>query len=289
MTDFQRLQEELTPFHGAREARSMARLIFEDAFGQSSPYAAPLSTEQQQELTTIKNRLAAHEPLQYILGRADFYGLQFAVDPRVLIPRPETEELVEWCLESITQNFGFGAAVRILDVGTGSGCIPITLKKYQPAADVWALDLSAEALQVAKQNAEAWQVNVQWRQLNILRPAQWVALPQFHLVVSNPPYIPRREAPLMGTTVKAFEPELALFVEDADPLLFYRALAEFSKKQLLPGGLLLVECNEHYTTAVADLLRSAGMVDVEIKADLSGKLRMVRAQHRFRLNPGASG
>jgi len=281
MTAYQSFVESLTPAFGESEARSLGRIVFEDVLHSRYPYDLSPSVVQQEQLDGIIARLLQQEPLQYILGSADFYGLKFKADSRALIPRPETEELVEWTVKSVMEKYLSNAAVRILDIGTGSGCIPITIKKYLPASDVWAIDISKDALDLATFNAQQLEVNLQFRQVNILREAQWVGLPQFHVIVSNPPYIPESEMNLVPEQVKAHEPHLALFVADEDPLVFYEAIAKFAWRQLLPEGLLFFECNEYNAPQVVALLEKKGFQEVELRQDLSGKDRMVRAKRRF--------
>jgi release factor glutamine methyltransferase len=281
MTAYQSFVESLTPAFGESEARSLGRIVFEDVLHSRYPYDLSPSVVQQEQLDGIIARLLQQEPLQYILGSADFYGLKFKADSRALIPRPETEELVEWTVKSVMEKYLSNAAVRILDIGTGSGCIPITIKKYLPASDVWAIDISKDALDLATFNAQQLEVNLQFRQVNILREAQWVGLPQFHVIVSNPPYIPESEMNLVPEQVKAYEPHLALFVADEDPLVFYEAIAKFAWRQLLPEGLLFFECNEYNAPQVVALLEKKGFQEVELRQDLSGKDRMVRAKRRF--------
>lgn len=281
MTAYQSFVESLTPAFGESEARSLGRIVFEDVLHSRYPYDLSPSEVQQEQLDGIFARLLQHEPLQYILGSADFYGLKFKADSRALIPRPETEELVEWTVKSVMEKYLSNAAIRILDIGTGSGCIPITIKKYLPASDVWAIDISKDALDLANFNAQQLEVNLQFRQVNILREAQWVGLPQFHIIVSNPPYIPESEMNLVPEQVKAHEPHLALFVADEDPLVFYEAIAKFAWRQLLPEGLLFFECNEYNAPQIVALLEKKGFQEVELRQDLSGKDRMVCAKRRF--------
>jgi release factor glutamine methyltransferase len=281
MTAFQEFVTHLVPTYGESEARSMGRIVFEDALNCRYPYEILPSTELQKKLDDITCRLLAFEPLQYILGSADFYGLKFKADRRALIPRPETEELVEWTVKSVLEKFQPGATVRMLDIGTGSGCIPITIKKYLPATDIWAIDISRDALELAQINADQLEVEVQFRQVNILREAQWVGLPQFHVIVSNPPYIPQSEKAQVPDQVKDHEPHLALFVADEDPLVFYTAISKFAWSQLLPEGLLFFECNEFNAAKVVELLENKGFQEVELCQDLSGKDRMVRAKRRY--------
>lgn len=265
-----------------REAQSIARIVFEDCFQlQRSQFAqATLNDNQANRLESIFSALQRKEPLQYILGQADFYGLKFKVDPRVLIPRPETEELVEWVLETISAPV-VSTSPRILDIGTGSGCIPITLAKKIPQAELWGLDVSAAALALAQENAQLNQVQVHWLEVDILQEVLW---PQhfsnnstFDAIISNPPYIPEREQLLMPAQVTQFEPHLALFVSNDDPLIFYRQIACFAKQYLRTNGYLFFECNEYNASEVATMLSEMAWEEIVLQKDLSGKERMIRA------------
>lgn len=268
-----------------REAQSIARIVFEDCFQlQRSQFAqAILNDAQTIRLQSIFSALQRNEPLQYILGQADFYGLKFKVDPRVLIPRPETEELVEWVLESLTDV----KHPYIMDIGTGSGCIPIAIKKQIPEATVWALDVSYDALTVAEENASLNEVEIDWINFDVLAdPIDWYiftdpqhnfAWPSFDCMISNPPYIPLQEKALMPTSVVDYEPPLALFVPDSDPLLFYRKIEFFARYFLSLNGKLFFECNEYNAKDVEALLTESGWKQVELRKDLSGKERMIRA------------
>jgi len=278
MTSFDEFVQTLSAHFDPREAQSMARIVFEDCFGWQRPQFATvqLSPAQSAQLQSIHDQLLTQKPLQYILGQADFYGLKFKVDSRVLIPRPETEELVEWVLEVVEHQF-FNQNLRILDIGTGSGCIPIVLQKKLPKAEVWGLDVSAAALALAQENAAFNQVQINWFEQDILNEQLWPLLPTFDLIISNPPYIPFQEQALMPSQVTNFEPHLALFVEDADPLLFYRVIAKFAQKYLNGGGSLFFECNEYNAKEVEALLKESGWREVELRKDLSGKERMIWA------------
>ena len=265
-----------------REAQSIARIVFEDCFQlQRSQFPdATLNDTQATRLQSIFASLQRQEPLQYILGQADFYGLKFKVVSRVLIPRPETEELVEWVLETI-KSPSFSTSPCLLDIGTGSGCIPITLAKKLPRAEVWGLDVSEAAIALARENAQLNQVQVHWREADILQEAQWLQHfpehPIFDVIISNPPYIPEREQVLMPPQVTRFEPHLALFVADDDPLIFYRQIACFARQYLRTNGYLFFECNEYNASEVAAMLGEMGWKEIVLQKDLSGKERMIRA------------
>ena len=269
-TTYQQFISQLSPIYGQREAQSIARIVFEDAFKlfdftSSQPFLF------EDDLQKIAQRLRTYEPVQYILGQADFYGLKFKVTPDVLIPRPETEELVYWIVAENTQS-----NPSILDIGTGSGCIPILLKKKIPSAEVTAMDVSKEALTVAKENAQLNEVAISFIQQDILQKSIWTNNPTYDVIVSNPPYIPTKEAALMPSWVKDFEPALALFVSNEDPLIFYRIIADFALTHLTIGGKLYFETNEYNAQEVAVLLRTKGFKKVYVKEDMSGKERMIQ-------------
>jgi len=267
----QALTTSIQPIYGEREANSIARIVFEDAF-QVFDFSSKKEFLYEEKFTAIQQRLLQQEPVQYILEQADFYGLKFKVSPDVLIPRPETEELVHWILET-----NQSVAPTILDIGTGSGCIPITLKKKIPKAIVSGLDVSEKALTIARANGTLNEVMLFFIQLDILQKSDWEDLPDYDIIISNPPYIPHKEANLMPTWVKDYEPALALFVEHPDPLLFYRTIADFAAIHLTSNGYLFFETNEFNAQEVAQLLEVKGFQEVLIQKDMSGKERMIRA------------
>lgn len=227
-------------------------------------------------------RLKKQEPIQYILGETEFYGLLFKVNQHTLIPRPETEELVEWVVSeqaSATQNAGH---VTILDIGTGSGCIAISLAKNLPNSEVHAVDISSEAIKMARPNAVENRVEVDFFQTDILKakslPKGEVQVEKhYDFIVSNPPYVRELEKKQMQPNVLQFEPETALFVQDNDPLLFYRVISRLAKTSLKPGGTLFFEINEHFGNEVAELLKEEGFTKIEVKQDIYGKDRMVKS------------
>ncbi|MEM9848477.1 MAG: peptide chain release factor N(5)-glutamine methyltransferase [Bacteroidota bacterium] len=268
----QALISHLTPKYGQAEAQSLARIVFEDVFfplGMES-----LDEAAKNKLQNIQVRLLKDEPLQYILGQADFFGLKLKVNPAVLIPRQETEELVALILAQVGKKF----SGEILDIGTGSGCIPIALKRHLPFATIHACDISGPALQVARENAANHQLEVSFFKLDILQPDSWKYCDTYDIIVSNPPYIPHRESNLMPNSVKAFEPALALFTTDEDPLIFYRQIATFAQSYLNRNGYLFFELNEYHAEASADLLKTQGFEDVQLHLDLNGKARMLSAR-----------
>lgn len=268
----QQLIAVLTPTVGEGEARSMARLVFEDVFDwRPGRRDRELSATEVEQLQQIKTRLAVNEPVQYITGRADFYGLQLKVTPAVLIPRPETEELVEWILDHRSE---VSSAATVLDIGTGSGCIPLAIKQNWSAASVGGLDLSPDALAVAQENASELGLAVNWQEADILDEANWSSLPSCDIIVSNPPYIPHEEANLMPDSVKQYEPQMALFVENQDPLIFYRQIMRLALQRLQPGGFLFFECNEFNAEEVDQIGKQLGFTHTELRRDLQGKWRM---------------
>jgi len=234
-----------------------------------------IPVEQSEKLNHILEELKTGKPVQYILGKTEFYGLPFYVNPSVLIPRPETEELVEWTLESVGS---FKLAVgSILDVGTGSGCIAISLKKNLSGFKVSAIDISAEALQTATSNATLNNVDIEFINADILNPKSEIEIPKYEIIVSNPPYVTLHDKTQMHTNVTDFEPHTALFVPENDPLLFYKAIADFAITNLTENGLLFFEINESYGQQTIELLNDKGFKNIELRKDMSGRDRMVKA------------
>ncbi len=221
----------------------------------------------------ILSQLKTSKPIQYILGETDFYGRTFRVNPAVLIPRPETEELVKWVLETVsTKN------ISLLDIGTGSGCIAISLKIEIPEAEVVAIDLSADALALAQENASLHKAVVTFIEKDVLQMHPTDLATTFDMVVSNPPYIALAEKELMKANVLANEPHVALFVPNTNPLIFYERIAALAQAKLNLGGFLFFEINERFGKEVLALLVKKGFKHVELRQDLSGKDRMVKAQ-----------
>jgi release factor glutamine methyltransferase len=221
------------------------------------------------------NRLLLDEPIQYIVGETEFYSLKFKVSNNTLIPRPETEELVEWIINTHKNQ----KEINILDIGTGSGCIAISLAKHLPLANVFALDISKDALEVAKQNAERNLVNLTFINTNILNKLLWdkqFNQTQFDVIVSNPPYVRQLEKKEMKGNVLNHEPELALFVEDNNPLQFYKAISEFSKIKLKPKGALYFEINQYLGAEMKQLLKDFSFKEIELKQDIFKNDRMIK-------------
>jgi len=235
-----------------------------------------LTEEQRRKGQEYIEQLTRFEPIQYILGETEFYGLKFNVNPSVLIPRPETEELVEWIINDLQFSNSCTHKPEILDIGTGSGCIAIALKKKLVYAEVSALDISDDALAVAAENAEMNRVEVEFLKDNILNPV--VNDRKWNVIVSNPPYIPVNKKAEMADNVVNFEPHLALFVPDEDPLLFYRAIAGYAKQHLAVDGKLYFEIHIDQAENCRKLLESIGFNDITVRKDLSGNDRMICAK-----------
>jgi len=214
--------------------------------------------------------LIGHKPVQYVLQEAWFYGMKFYVNEHVLIPRPETEELIQWLLDDLQ----ISKSQNILDVGTGSGCIAIVLKKKLPLSTIDACDISKDALEVARHNAGLNEVSINFLELDFLNNAQ--ALSMYDYIISNPPYIPLKDKIAMKKNVLVYEPHTALFVEDNNPLIFYKAIADFAMIKLLEDGRIFVELHEELSPAVEQLFLSKGFSSVEIKKDMQGKNRMMK-------------
>lgn len=242
-----------------------------------------LTEEQQTKYDQFKHELLHGRPVQYVLGEAWFYGFPFYVDEHVLIPRPETEELVDLIRKEQEIRVKLHEKKNILDIGTGSGCIAISLKKTFADWEVWAIDDSESALQTAKKNAANLQVDVHFNKINILHPNVDHQLPPFDLIVSNPPYIPESDKLEMAKHVLDFEPHQALFVTNNDPLQFYKAIVRFSEEHLLRGGYLYFETHSSYADQVAKLMEENAFEEIEICTDLQGLDRIVKGRR-----PGAS-
>lgn len=230
-----------------------------------------LSEEEVNYIREAVLRLKNHEPVQYVLGHTEFMGIELVVNEKVLIPRPETEELVAWILnDHLNDNFS------LLDIGTGSGCIPITIKKRRPGAQIEAWDICPDALDVACCNARRNEADIRFEVRDIFNFRKY-NISTKDIIVSNPPYVTVKEIPLMQPNVLKYEPEVALFVEDDKPLKYYEAIGEMAIDFLKPGGCLYFEINEAYSREVCALLENYGFVQVERRKDINGRWRMVRA------------
>lgn len=277
----------LTAIYPQGEARAIARMLLEDGFGMSmtdifAGGVENLGEEDEARLRQMVGRLEQAEPIQYVLGCADFCGLRFGVSPAVLIPRPETEELVELIVKDILTSSESCPQPRILDIGTGSGCIAIAiadgLKKHGIIADIEAWDISEEALAVARDNALRNNADVTFRQVDVLSITPEDVGDQYTVIVSNPPYICHSEAKDMERNVLEHEPHLALFVPDEDPLLFYRAIALLGKDLLNTNGRLYYEINREYRQETMEMMQSMGYTGISDFTDQFGNNRIIRGE-----------
>jgi release factor glutamine methyltransferase len=280
---FKHIVQTLLPLYQPGEAASIGVIVLEDAFGikpRKIGDKTTLTPAQQTRLDAILQRLFKSEPVQYVIGYTIFFRLKIKVNQNVLIPRQETEELVAWVLETAPPRPSPKGreAYRILDVGTGSGCIPVAIKNQRPDLEVHALDISPAALVVARENAVANGMEVHFHEVDILDEKAWAALPMFGLIVSNPPYITEGEKDILPKNVVKFEPHLALFSGGNDAQRFVKKITDFALKHLCPGGWLFFETNEFYAAGTRNILQEKGFVEVELRKDLNGKDRMIRAR-----------
>ena len=290
---YEELWHRLTPLYEPGEAKAIVRLLLDERYGLSwadvlGGKVTELSANDQTELKKIMLRLEKGEPIQYIIGVADFCGRQFHVKPGVLIPRPETAELCQLILATDshgqTRNIceiPCHSDTNILDIGTGSGCIAITLALELPEAKVTAWDISDDALRIASENAKRLGASVTFEHRDVLSISLTSHLSpltsHYDLIVSNPPYICRQETDGMAQNVLDYEPHLALFVPDNDPLLFYRAIAQYATKALKPQGALFFEINPLYVSSLTHLLSTMSCYDIKTLPDQFGKLRFLKA------------
>lgn len=277
------LTELLVPLYDTNEARSIARTVVGHLAGISrsalvadpdAPFTPAGGGAAEAVFEAAARRLEAGEPLQYLVGEAEFYGRRFRVGKEVLIPRPETEELVAWIAHDEK------GAVRMLDIGTGSGCIAATLALEMPEAEVYAADISEQALAIAAENARALEAKVVFRRADALKELAEVFPEPFDVLVSNPPYVPESDRAGMHANVRDHEPALALFVPDDDRIRFYRAIARAGRKMLRPGGRLYFEIYEHAAEEVIRMLDEERYTDTLLRRDLFGKPRMICSKKR---------
>ena len=277
-------RKELSALYDAKEIDSLCMIVLADITGTSSAKikAFPeleIPAEQAEKINKVLIRLKTGEPVQYILGHTEFYGLPLKVNPSVLIPRPETEELVDWTISSWLSSVGnLQQPYHILDIGTGSGCIAISLKKNLTDAQVAAIDISTDALKTAKENAELNNARINFIQADILNPTNSPLTTHYSLIISNPPYVTLEEKKQMHTNVTDFEPHTALFVPENDPLIFYKAIAGFAAEYLQKNGLLFFEINESYGEQIVELLNNKSFINIELRKDMNDRLRMIKAQ-----------
>jgi release factor glutamine methyltransferase len=269
--------QELTSMHGEDEAVSFFYLILEEKQQLKRIDLAlqpdlVLSEEEIKVWNSILEQLKLEIPIQYLLGKTSFYGLDFEVNDNVLIPRPETEELVDWIISN-NQTISKSSSLKILDIGTGSGCIAISLAKNLSNAQVFAIDVSEKALTTAKNNAILNEVNVTFIEQNILETLDLKQ--EFDIIVSNPPYVRNLEKEEIKKNVLEYEPHLALFVEDNDALIFYRKIAELAQKNLSNSGQLYFEINQYLGKEMIELLEGMNFKNIELRKDIYGNDRMI--------------
>lgn len=266
---------ELTKEYPCEEANSFFGLLAE-AYLEMSRLQVALQRDKEisdadlAKFQSAKQRLLKHEPIQHILGETDFFGLKFLVSKDVLVPRPETEELVQWILDDLDSE---NKQIKLLDIGTGSGCIAISLAKSLPEAEILAMDISAKALEIAKLNAAKNKVVINFAEKDVLKLEKLEQ--DFNLIVSNPPYVRELEKDDMHPNVIDYEPETALYVKDDDPLIFYRKITGLAQKALVPGGEIYLEINQYLGPETEKLLQDYGF-KTELRKDIYGNFRMLK-------------
>lgn len=266
--------------YGEKEAKAITRYLLEVGYGLSMTDILCGATEQlpPDEMGENLRRLLKGEPVQYVVGKAEFGGRTFKVTPDVLIPRPETYELCQWVVEEKREERREERDFSVLDIGTGSGCIAITLALDIPDAQVEAWDISEGALSIARQNVEDLHAHVDFKQVNVLSSLPKQGGPEWVFIVSNPPYICKKEAASMEQHVLDHEPHQALFVPDEDPLVFYKAIGQYACHALANHGCLFFEINPLYATEITKMLDEMGFFEIETRKDQFGKVRFVRAR-----------
>jgi release factor glutamine methyltransferase len=281
-------RNELNNENDGREINQFLYLLF-DAWKGWNRTQIQLNQEEilsNQEVTRFHSALAKlkrHEPIQYITGRTYFLGLELMVNPDVLIPRPETEELVEKIIKENADKKN--QEISVLDIGTGSGCIAVSLKKNFPVSSISAMDSSANALIVARDNAERNSCPIKFYHYDIFDKQVWPIFPVYDIIISNPPYVTESEKTMMQRNVLDFEPEEALFVPDNDPLVYYKAISDFAFMHLSRPGLLYLEINERFGHEVKSILLAQGFEKVEVNKDINEKDRFIRAEKETPVNP----
>ncbi len=279
LADF--FKKNLLGLYESNEVESLFSIVFEHEFG-IKPFQVrvnpgkKVTAKEVNEIIRIIEELKRYKPVQYITGKMEFYNTKIRVNPSVLIPRPETEELVQWIINECYSN----QLLNILDIGTGSGCIAIALAKNLKNAKVEACDISGEALELAANNARENEVNIRFYKMDILTDLGKNRPFSYDIIVSNPPYVTESEKRHMNKNVLDYEPVQAIFVQDEDPLLFYEAIAEFGQRYLENEGHLFLEINEAFGTMTRDLLKDNGYTDIELKKDIHLKNRMIHARKR---------
>jgi release factor glutamine methyltransferase len=275
--EFNHIVAKLSSLYGELEAQAIVCLLFEDLLGIRKTDIFTKNSDVLSKSDLIKLKYAEADllqqiPIQHIVGFAHFMDLKFKVNKDVLIPRPETEELVQLVLNDFKD-----VSIRILDIGTGSGCIAISIKNKLSKANVQAIDVSEKALNLAKENAKVNGVDVEFTQIDILNEREWLKLNKrnFDVIISNPPYVTQSDKLQMQKNVLEYEPELALFVPEENPLLFYRSIAEFSKRYLVSKGKIYLEINEGLANETKLLYTDSGFFNVDVLHDMMGKERMM--------------
>lgn len=268
-----RITQAIVELYGEIEARQIAEMVVLECgkISRNELLVEPNKELEINDIDRIIHELQEWRPVQYVIGRAEFDGLEFEVTEGVLIPRPETEELVEWIASESAPD------ARVLDVGTGSGCIAISLSRRLKSSRVWALDISEKALGIARRNGQRYAPEVEFIEGDALADFSSLVSEKLDVVVSNPPYIPRSDVSGMRRNVTDYEPDNALFVEDSDPLVFYRSIARTARKMLKSGGKLYFEIYELYAAQMRSMLEAEGYADITIREDFRGKERMVCA------------
>ena len=267
----------LVGLYDEREVASISSLVMERLTGMPKSLRVTHKTDtfliRQDELfQSYLSDLMNHRPVQYVLREAWFGPMPFYVDENVLIPRPETEELVDWLLND---SYSKHSGLTILDIGTGSGCIPVYIKKKRKDFNVMALDISEAALQIAKKNGKVHDTAIEFILCDIRDPGQWEKLEPVDLIISNPPYIPEKQKQLLEKHVKDFEPSLALFVPDMDPIIFYKTIGHFAIQRLKPGGMIFLEIHHDFAKDIIEWYERNGF-SLELRKDLSGNNRMIK-------------
>ena len=273
------LLSSLSELYDERESASISSMVLEHLTGMPKNLRLlqkkdPLSAKQEELLRSYIQELVNHRPVQYVLNEAWFGPMPFYVDENVLIPRPETEELVNWLLKD---NSLRGPGTIIMDIGTGSGCISVYIKKKRKDFNVLGFDISEAALEIAKKNAENQDVHIHFFQCDIRDQKQWEKIPAMHIIISNPPYIPEKQKQILEKHVRDFEPGLALFVPDDDPIIFYKLIGHMALQKLMPGGALFLEIHHDYAKEIMEWYEKNGF-SLELRKDFSGNNRMIKAE-----------
>jgi release factor glutamine methyltransferase len=275
---YKTLCNDLQTVYSSSEAQSLARILVERISGVNAHSALAdknimLTDKQMSQMQFYLSQLKLQKPIQYILGTTEFFGIEMKVNEKVLVPRPETEELVEYVIKSNKHH-----SPNILDIGTGSGCIAIALAKSIPASNVYAIDISNDAITLASENAQIADAKVVFFQLDVLDPPKQLKGSPFDVIVSNPPYVRESEKPMMRPNVIDYEPGLALFVTDSNPLVFYKAIAQLAKNHLNDQGLVFCEINEALAKETVEVFANYGFRNVAVEKDINGKDRFVVCQ-----------